>query len=127
MNTVFQQILDLGTGKEAEQGDKEIDGNTRAIDLTDDEKACPDPAAIQVQQARAQVPVDINILKTILDTVSRENKSVSACGNLLSSQKPNKSRMPVVDSCIVAEIKIQVSFLKQQQPLSANDHIVSGE
>ena len=72
MNTVFQQILDLGTGEEAEQGDKEINGNKRAIDLTDGERACPNLATIQVQQTLSQVPADTDMLRTILDTVSRK-------------------------------------------------------
>ena len=46
MNAVVQQILDSGTNKDA---DKEVDGATRVIDLTDEENAKNDSAATQVQ------------------------------------------------------------------------------
>ena len=47
MNGVVQQILYSGTNEDA---DKEVDGTTRVIDLTDEESAKNDSAATQVQK-----------------------------------------------------------------------------
>ena len=51
MNAVVQQILDSGTNEDA---DKEVDGNTRVIDLTDEESVKNDSAATQVQNLAMQ-------------------------------------------------------------------------
>ena len=89
MNAVVQQILDSpGTNEDI---DKEIDGATRVIDLTDEEIAKNDSAATQVYNL-AKIPVDTNMLQKILDTVEKQ-ESVSACGNLLSFQKPEKNQI----------------------------------
>ena len=42
--------------------DKEVDGTTRIIDLTDEESAKNDLAATQVQNL-AKIPVDTNMLQ----------------------------------------------------------------
>ena len=88
MNGVVQQILYSGTNEDA---DKEVDGTTRVIDLTDEESAKNDSAATQVQNL-AKIPVDTNMLQKILETLEIQG-SVSAYSNLLSFQKPEKSQI----------------------------------
>ena len=88
MNAVVQQILDSGTNEDA---DKEVDGTTRVIDLTDGESAKNDSATTQVQNL-AKLPLDTNVMQKILETVEKQG-SVSACSNLLSFQKPEKSQI----------------------------------
>ena len=87
MNGVVQQILYSGTNEDA---DKEVDGTTRVIDLTDEESAKNDSAATQVQNL-AKIPVDTNMLQKILETLEIQG-SVSACSNLLSFQKPERAK-----------------------------------
>ena len=99
MNAVVQQILDSGTNEDA---DKEVDGTTtRVIDLTDEESAKNDSAATQVQNL-AKIPVDTNMLQKILETVEKQG-SVSACSNLLSFQKPEKSQISLHGSWVPDE------------------------
>ena len=88
MNAVVQQIVDSGTNEHA---DKEVDGTTRVIDLTNGESAKNDSATTQVQNL-AKIPVDTNVLHKILETVEKQ-RSVSACSNLLPFQKPEKSQI----------------------------------
>ena len=68
MNAVVQQILDSGTNEGA---DKEVDGTTRVIDLTDKESTKNDSPATQVQNL-AKIPVDTNMLQKILETVEKQ-------------------------------------------------------
>ena len=88
MNAVVQQMLDLGTNEDAY---KEVDKTTRVIDLTNEESAKNDSAATQVQNL-AKIPVDTNMLQKVLETVEKQG-SVSACSNLLSFQKKEKSQL----------------------------------
>ena len=88
MNAVVQQMLNSGTNEDAY---KEVDGTTGVIDLTDEESAKNDLAATQVQNL-AKIPVDTNMLQKVLETVEKQG-SVSACSNLLSFQKPEKSQL----------------------------------
>ena len=98
MNAVVQQILDSGTNEEA---DKEVDETTRVIDLTDEESAKNDSAVTQVQNL-AKIPVHTNMLQKILETVEKQG-SVSACSNLLSFQKPEKSQISLHGSWVPDE------------------------
>ena len=100
MNAVVQQILDSGTNEDA---DKEVDGTTRVIDLTDEESAKNDSAVTQVQNL-PKIPVDTNMLQKILETVEKQG-SVSACSNLLSFQKPEKSQISLHGSWFPDEIE----------------------
>lgn len=101
MNAVVQQILDSGTNEDAE---KEVDGTTRVIDLTDEESA-------KKVQNLAKIPVDTNMLQKILETVEKQG-SVFACSNLLSFHQPRGPLKPA-------------RLLKQQPSVgSANVHIV---
>ena len=99
-NAVVQQILDSGTTEDA---DKEVDGTTRVIDLTDEESAKNDSAVTQVQNL-AKIPVDTNMLQKILETVEKQG-SVSACSSLLSFQKPEKSQISLHGSWFPDEIE----------------------
>ena len=98
MNAVVQQILDSGTNEDA---DKEVDGTTRVIDLTDVESAKNDSAATQVQNL-AKIPVDTNMLQKIRETVEKQ-RSVSVRSNLLSFQKPEKSQISLHGSWVPDE------------------------
>ena len=99
---------------------------TRVIDLTDEESAKNDSAATQVQNL-AKIPVDTNMLQKILETLEKQG-SVSACSNLLSFQKPEKSQISVHGSWFQMEMKIQQGSLKQQPSLgSANVRNVFGQ
>lgn len=62
MNPVVQQILDSGADEDV---DKEIDGGTRVIDLTDEEKAQNNLATTQVLNL-AKIPVDTTCCKISL-------------------------------------------------------------
>jgi len=108
MNAVVQQILDSGTNEDA---DKEVDGTTRVIDLTDEESAKNDSATTQVQNL-AKIPVDTNMMQKILETVEKQG-SVSACNNLLSFQKPekyyNNCRIIYLFSCVIIVCSVFVS------------------
>jgi len=121
MNAVVQQILHSGTNEDA---DKEVDGTTRVIDLTDEESAKNDLAATQVQNL-AKIPVDANMRQKILETVEKQGV-VSACSYLLSFQKPEKSQISLG---FQRKMKIQQGSLKQQQPSpgSVNVRIVFGQ
>lgn len=55
MNAVVQQILDSDKNEDPE---KEVDGTTRVIDLTDEESA-------KNVQNLAKIPVDTNMLQKI--------------------------------------------------------------
>ena len=98
MNAVVQQILDLGTKEDA---DKEVDRTTRVIDLTEKESVKNDSAATQVQNL-AKIPVETNMLQKILETVEKQG-SVLACSNLLSCQRPEKSRISLHGSWVPEE------------------------
>jgi len=98
MNAVVQQILDSGTHEDAE---KEVDGSTRVIDLTEEESAKNDPAATQVQNL-AKIPVDTNMTQKILETVENQG-SVPTCSNLLSFQKLEKSQLSLHGSWVPDE------------------------
>ena len=74
MNAVVQQILDSGTNEDA---DKEVDGDTRVIDLTDEENAKNDSAATQGQNL-AKIPVDNNMLQKILKQWRNRNQFQNA-------------------------------------------------
>ena len=63
MNEVVQQILDSGTNEDA---DKEVDGTTRVIDLTEEEFGS------HPVQNLAKIPVDTNMLQKILETVEKQ-------------------------------------------------------
>lgn len=76
MNPVVQQILDSGADEDV---DKEIDGGTRVIDLTDEEKAQNNLATTQVLNL-AKIPVDTTCCK---DSVKIQHAAICC---------PSKSR-----------------------------------
>ena len=95
----------MGTNEEA---DKEVDGTTRVIDLTDEESVKNNSAATQVQNL-AKIPFHTNMLQKILERVEKQG-SVSACSNLLSFQKPEKSQISLHGSWVPDENENSARF-----------------
>ena len=124
MNSVVQQILDSGTNENA---DKEVDGTTRVIDLTDKESAKNDSAATQVQNL-AKIPVDTNMLQKILETVEKQGISFSMQQFVVFSKTKKRAKFLCTVVGFQMKMKIQQGSLTQQPLLgSMNVHIVSSQ